>query len=180
MGSHRVGQDWSDLAYICPLPLEPPSHLPPHPTPLGYHRALDLSSLHDRLNFNWLSNFTYGNVYVSMLLSQFFPPSPSTQPPTPVCVHKSLCRVKVKVALACLTLWDLWTVAHQAPLSVGFSRQEYWSGLPCPSPGDFPDCGIEPGSSSLRADSLLFELPGNVYYVNWKQRFTQTKSVMNT
>ena len=39
MGSHRVGQDWSDLAYICPLPLEPPSHLPPHPTPLGYHRA---------------------------------------------------------------------------------------------------------------------------------------------
>ena len=87
MGSHRVGQDWSDLAYICPLPLEPPSHLPPHPTPLGYHRALDLSSLHDRLNFNWLSNFTYGNVYVSMLLSQFVPPFPS--PPCPqVC---SLC-----------------------------------------------------------------------------------------
>ena len=37
-----------------------------------------------------------------------------------------------------------WTVAHQAPLSMGFSRQEYWSGLPCPPPGDFPDPGIEP------------------------------------
>ena len=40
----------------------------------------------------------------------------------------------------------LWTVAHQAPLSMGFSRQEYWSGLPCPSPGDLPDLGIELGS----------------------------------
>ena len=37
----------------------------------------------------------------------------------------------------------LWTVAHQAPLSMGFSRQEYWSGLPCPPPGDLPDPGIE-------------------------------------
>ena len=40
----------------------------------------------------------------------------------------------------------LWTVAHQAPLSVGFFRQEYWSGLPFPSPGDLPDPGTEPGS----------------------------------
>ena len=39
-----------------------------------------------------------------------------------------------------------WTVAHQAPLSMGFSRQEYWSGLPCPPPGDLPDSGIEPES----------------------------------
>ena len=39
-----------------------------------------------------------------------------------------------------------WTVAHQAPLSMGFSRQEYWSGLPCPPPGDLPDSGIEPRS----------------------------------
>ena len=37
-----------------------------------------------------------------------------------------------------------WTIAHQAPLSTGFSRQEYWSGLPCPPPGDLPDSGIEP------------------------------------
>ena len=40
----------------------------------------------------------------------------------------------------------LWTVAHEAPLSMGFSRQEYWSGLPCPPPGDLPDPGIEPTS----------------------------------
>ena len=40
----------------------------------------------------------------------------------------------------------LWTIAHQAPLSMGFSRHEYWSGLPFPSPGDLPDTGIEPGS----------------------------------
>ena len=40
----------------------------------------------------------------------------------------------------------LWTVAHQAPLSMGFSRQEYWSGVPCPPPGDLPDPGIEPTS----------------------------------
>ena len=48
----------------------------------------------------------------------------------------------------------LWTVACQAPLSTGFSRQEYWSGLPFPSPGDLPDTGIELGSPALQADSL--------------------------
>ena len=50
------------------------------------------------------------------------------------------------------------TVARQAPLSVGFSRQEYWSGLPFPSPGDLPNPGIEPGSPVLQADSLSTEL----------------------
>ena len=53
-----------------------------------------------------------------------------------------------------------WTVARQAPLSMGFSRQEYWSGLPFPSPGDLPDPGIEPGSPALRADALTSEPPG--------------------
>ena len=48
-------------------------------------------------------------------------------------------------------------VAHQAPLSMEFSRQEYWSGLPFPTPGDLPDPGIEPGSPALQADSLLSE-----------------------
>ena len=50
-----------------------------------------------------------------------------------------------------------WTVAHQGPLCMGFSRQEYWSELPFPSPGDLPYPGIEPGSSELRADSLPAE-----------------------
>ena len=50
----------------------------------------------------------------------------------------------------------LRTVARQAPLSMGLSRQEYWSGLPFPSPGNLPNPGIEPGSPALQADSLLF------------------------
>ena len=53
-----------------------------------------------------------------------------------------------------------WTVAHQAPLSMEFSRQEYWSGLPFPSPEYFPNPGIEPGSPALQTGSLLFEPPG--------------------
>ena len=57
------------------------------------------------------------------------------------------------------TLWP-HGLAHQAPLSLGFSRQEYWSGLPCPPPGDLPDPGVEPRSPALQADSLSFEPPG--------------------
>ena len=53
-----------------------------------------------------------------------------------------------------------WTVARQAPLSMRFSRQEYWSGLPVPSPGDLPDPEMEPVSSALQADSLPSEPPG--------------------
>ena len=52
-----------------------------------------------------------------------------------------------------------WTIVYQASLSMGFSRQEYWSGLPFPSPGDLPNPGIEPGSPTLQADSLLPEPP---------------------
>ena len=54
-----------------------------------------------------------------------------------------------------------WTVAHQAPPSMEFFRQEYWSRLPFPSPGDLSDLGIKPGSPALRADTLLSEPPGN-------------------
>ena len=61
-------------------------------------------------------------------------------------------------------------VAYQAPLSMGFSRQEYWSGLPFPSPGDPPNPGIEPGSHGLRADALPSEPP------NW-MRTNQIKFV---
>ena len=52
------------------------------------------------------------------------------------------------------------TVALQAPLSMGFSRQEYWSGLSCPPPGDLPDPGIKPRSPALQVDSLPTEPPG--------------------
>ena len=53
-----------------------------------------------------------------------------------------------------------WTVTHQAPLSMGFSRQEYWSGLPFPSSGDLPNPRIKPRSLALQANSLLYEPPG--------------------
>ena len=53
-----------------------------------------------------------------------------------------------------------WTVAYQASPSMGFSRQQCWSGLPFPSPGDLPDPGIEPGSPALQADDLPSEPPG--------------------
>ena len=80
-----------------------------------------------------------------------------------------------KVAKWCPTLATPWTVACQAVLSMGFSRQEYWSGLPFPSPGDLPNPGIKPWSPALQADSLLTELqgkPNNKYiyiyiYTNW-------------
>ena len=64
------------------------------------------------------------------------------------------------VTKSCLTLATSWTVACQAPLSMGFSRQEYWSGLPFPSPGDLPDPGIEPRSPTFQADALPSEPPG--------------------
>ena len=53
-----------------------------------------------------------------------------------------------------------WNIAHQAPPSMEFSRQEYWSGLPFPSPGDLPDPGIEPESPASHADALPSEPPG--------------------
>ena len=60
-----------------------------------------------------------------------------------------LMEVKVKSLSRVQLFATPWTVAYQAPLSMGFSRQEYWSGLPFPSPGDLPDPGIEPGSPAL-------------------------------
>ena len=65
----------------------------------------------------------------------------------------------VLVTKSCPTFAILWTVAYQAPLSMGFPRQEYWNELPFPSPGDHLNPGIEPRSPVLQADSLPTELP---------------------
>ena len=65
----------------------------------------------------------------------------------------------VLVTESCLSLCNPWTVAHQAPLSVEFSRQEYWSGLLFPSPGDLPDPGIEPASPVLAGGFFTSEPP---------------------
>ena len=64
------------------------------------------------------------------------------------------------VTKLCPTLVTPWTVACQAPHPTEFSRQEYWSGLAFPSPGDLPDPGIEPGFPALEADALTSEPPG--------------------
>ena len=69
-----------------------------------------------------------------------------------VCVCELLSRVRLFATQ--------WTAAHQAPPSMGFSKQEHWSGLSFPSPADLPGPGIEPGSPTLQADSLPSESPG--------------------
>ena len=69
-------------------------------------------------------------------------------------------------SLSCVLLFaTAWPVAHQIPPSMGFSRQEYWSGLPFTSLGDLPDLGIEPKSPTLQADALLSEPPGKPYNI---------------
>ena len=93
--------------------------------------------------------------------------------------------MKVK-SLSCVQLFATpWTVAYQAPPSMGFSRQEYWSGLPLPSPGDLPDPGIEPGSPALQADSLHcrqvpFEPPGKHTAITWVNLEHETSSTLES
>ena len=68
---------------------------------------------------------------------------------------------KGKATYSSILAWRIpWTVAYQAPQFVEFFRQEYWSGLSFPSPGDLPDPGIEPRSPALQADALPSEAPG--------------------
>ena len=73
---------------------------------------------------------------------------------------------EVKVPQSCLTSVIPWIIAHQDPLSMEFSRQEYWSGQPFPSLGDLSNLGMEPRSLGLPADSLLSEPLGKPRYVH--------------
>ena len=76
----------------------------------------------------------------------------------------------------------LWTIAQQAPLFMGFSRQEYWSGLPYPLPGDLPDSQIEPTSPALQVDSLPTQSPGkpiSQLYTNTKWKVKKKKRVIS-
>ena len=72
-------------------------------------------------------------------------------------------RLNRVLAQSCPTLCELWTVVHQAPPSMEFSRQDYWSGLPFPFPGGLPDPGIEPGSPTLQAATFPSEPLGILY-----------------
>ena len=89
-----------------------------------------------------------------------------------VIVVQSLSRVRLFVTP--------WTVAHQAPLSIAFSRQKHWSGLLCPSPGDLPDPGIKPGSSAWQADSLQSEPPGKSLLSELKNACTSQSILART
>ena len=79
-----------------------------------------------------------------------------------LCIFKYILYIEVSHVQLSVTPW---TVAYQAPLSIGFSRQGYWSGLPFPAPGDLPDPGIEPRSPVLQVDSLPSEPLGKPYVV---------------
>ena len=86
---------------------------------------------------------------------------------------RKMVKVKVKSLSHVWLFAAPWTVAFQAPPSIGFSRQEYWSGLPFPSPGDLPNPGIERRSPALQVDSLPAEPPGQ------QLLFCNLNSVMN-
>ena len=106
---------------------------------------MPLSGICDQLSVSWTTadfgpDYSLGN---AQLLSAL------------LCPHRDLSEVKL---LRSVRLFATpWTVAHQAAPSMEFSRQEYWSGLPFPSPGDHPNSGTEPGSPTLQADALLSE-----------------------
>ena len=84
-------------------------------------------------------------------------------------------KVNVK-SLSCVRLFATpWVVAYQVPPSMGFSRQECWSGMPFPSPGDLPNLGIEPRSPALQSDALLSEPPGKPAYDQTRQHIKKQR-----
>ena len=120
----------SSLCCVCPIPV-------------SYH-----------YKFLWSRNVCFSVLYSLnrlMFILCVTWVGPSHNPLYVVCVLSRFSHVQLFATV--------WTVAHQAPLSVGFSRQEYWSGLPCPPPGEFPDPGIKWGSPALQAHCLSAELP---------------------
>ena len=83
--------------------------------------------------------------------------------PISICLMENFKHIEVCMYFHCSVVSDSvipWTVAHQAPLSMEFSRQEYWGRLPFPFPGELPDPELKPKSPALQADSLLSEPPG--------------------
>ena len=97
-------------------------------------------------------------------------------------VKQLLMRKKVKVkSLSRVWLFATpWTVAYWAPPSIGFSRHEYWSGLPFPSPGHLPDPGIAPRSPAFQADALTSEPPGKHSSIREKYKdLEKSENILN-
>ena len=100
-----------------------------------------------------------------MLLSQFFPPSTSHTVSTSL-YPMSVSPLKKWKCLSFSRVWlfaTLWSVAYQTPLSMGFPREEYWSGLPFPLPGDLSNPGIEAETPALAGRFFTTEQPGNLF-----------------
>ena len=93
----------------------------------------------------------------------------------------SMKKVKVLVTQSCPTLCDPMdcTVAHQAPLFMEFSREEYWSGLPFSPPGDFTDPGIEPTSPSLAGEFFTTAPPGKPYIITCMLKYIECKQAVH-
>ena len=110
----------------------------------------------ENLNFK-LKRKLLGQDFLKETLSDYISGQKSATSKILLYELKSLSRVRLFVTP--------WTVAHQAPPSMEFSSQEYWSGFPFPSPGDLPDPGIEPGSPTLQAEALPSEPPRNPWWL---------------
>ena len=138
---------------------------------LGIFGTVDYSYLVDphtpsNIHLIWRhSTLLFSLLHHRLLLLRF--PSASSFSPLywirPHNIFSSLVCVCAKSLQWCLFV-TLWTVAHKAPLSMEFSRQEYWSRLPFPSPGDLPSPGIEPVSPALQADSSLLSHWGSPFF----------------
>ena len=150
---------------LCPIPpcLHPqtwPSLGPPRVSVSAVVPSLFFTSMEPVDKSCWCFYF----LNIPQMCPPFLP-----SPGTPTTVSQSISCMPAGMLSHFSRVWlcaTLWTVACQVPLSMEFSRQEYWSGLPCPLSGDLPNPGIEPRSPALQPDSLLSGPPGkpkNIY-----------------
>ena len=145
------------LAQLCPILWDPLDCSPPGSSIHGISQASILESV--AIPFSMGASWSRFGTWVSYTAGKFLIVWATWEA---LVVYPWMCEC----VLSCFSrVWlfvTLWTVAHQAPLSMGFSRQEYWSGLPCPPPGDVPNPGIELTSPALQADSLRLSHQGSV------------------
>jgi len=132
-----------------------PPGIEPRTSELGV-QTLSHQTLREVLRYSFFSNFCWSIVDLQCCVSGVQWREPVIHPCA--CVLNCFSRISLFPAL--------WTAAHQAPLSMAFLRQEYWSGLLCPSPEDLPDPGFEPtslGAPAFQADSLPLSHRGPIY-----------------
>ena len=117
------------------------------------------------ISFSRGSSQPRGPTHIFCLAGRFFTTEPAGKPY--YVQYERKWKVKVLVAQLCLTFCN--HMDNSPPLSMGFSRQEHWSGLPFPSPGALPNPGIEPGPPTLQVNSLLSQLYIYIYLLSWRR-----------